>query len=382
MKKNRFIFLLWLLFAAVVWICGGQNAVPAVVLAVLVCIAAEAVIAKQISKKISWDMHCVTSAAKESAVTLKLRVRNDAVFSTSIGEVVLCCKNLLTGETEKRSVGFAVSGKAESEVDAEFTFSHCGKILFKADELRIYDSLGIFAFAKKAAAETATLVLPQLYATRLEISPGQTADIESDEYSMYRSGFDASQTYALREYKEGDPIKNIHWKLSQKSDEIILRELSLPIQNSLLVLIENVELSEQNDFTAAETAAGKFEIAEALGELAVSLSMALCEQKYEHCVAWYEHDKQCAECLEIGTEDELNGAMPQILSAGIQAETMSTAERLASQRGELEYAHIIVITPYAAENRKELPISAECELTWLHAADYLEFREKGIFAEV
>lgn len=378
MKRNRVVFLLSILLGVVVWTVGKQSAVAVLILAAIVCAALEIFIARYVSRRISWDMQCVSSAAKESKVVLRFRVRNVGIFSTSRAVILLQCKNLLTGESELRRIGFAVSGKTETEVSAEFSFYRCGKISFVADEVMIYDSLGLFGFAKKALTETAVLVLPQLYATRLEISPGQAVDLDSDEYSMYRSGFDASQIYALREYKAGDPIKNIHWKLSQKTEEPIVRELSLPIQNSLLILIENVSLDMQDTFDTAKRA----EIAEAIGEIAVSLSMALCEQKYEHQIAWYDHERQYAECCEISSEDELSALMPQILSAELQSERLSTAEQLASQKGILEYAHIIVITPHGAVERDVMPIAAETEMVWIDAGDCRNLREKGIYAEV
>ena len=41
--------------------------------------------------------------------------------------------------------------------------------------------------------------------------------------------------YELRQYQSGDSLKNIHWKLSSKQDELIVREPCEPIFNKLII---------------------------------------------------------------------------------------------------------------------------------------------------
>lgn len=373
MKKNRIIFLLWILGWLLIWLSSGRNEALLIIAASLISAVCDALLALQTVKRLTAELRCSPLAAKGQDVGLCLHLKNASFFSCGRGSLAVECENLLTGERQKHIVGFAASGKSETEISISFSFIHCGRVRFRVYKLSCFDMLGILGFSQSVELETAVLVLPQLYATRLEVSAGQVYDAESSEYSMYRSGFDAGETYALREYKPGDPIKNIHWKLSQKSDELILRELGLPIQNSLLILIENLAADEMSDSYTADTA-------EAMGEIAVSLSMALCEQKYEHRIAWADAAKRQVESCEICSEEDLNTAMSGILSAGLGSGAYGTAEQLAEQKGKLEYAHIIVITPGSAE--PELPQAASAAVIWLHAAEHRMLREKGIYAEV
>ena len=61
------------------------------------------------------------------------------------------------------------------------------------------------------------------------IMPGLRSDCESIEYSAYRSGSDMSEVFGIREYREGDSIRNIHWKLTGKCDDIMIKLPSLPV---------------------------------------------------------------------------------------------------------------------------------------------------------
>ncbi len=62
--------------------------------------------------------------------------------------------------------------------------------------------------------------------------------MDSDEYSMRKAGYDPSETFAIREYQPGDRIRQIHWKLTEKFDSLMVRDYGLPIQNTVLLLLE------------------------------------------------------------------------------------------------------------------------------------------------
>lgn len=53
----------------------------------------------------------------------------------------------------------------------------------------------------------------------------QTGDI----YDGKKSGTDVSEVFGLREYREGDTLQSIHWKLSGKMHQLIVREFGRPV---------------------------------------------------------------------------------------------------------------------------------------------------------
>ena len=42
----------------------------------------------------------------------------------------------------------------------------------------------------------------------------------------------------LRDYREGDRLSRIHWKLSQKMGRTLVKELGLPLSDHLLFLLD------------------------------------------------------------------------------------------------------------------------------------------------
>lgn len=370
MKKSRILYGIWLLVWIFIWIAGQNQTAAFIAAASLLCEAAEIPLTRFISRNISAEIQCSPSLQKNTELQISLSMRNGTRFSCSRGECVISCENLLTAEKSTLTVPFALPGKSEEAVKKSISFPHCGKILLNIKEIRCCDVFGIYRAKMHTERSTASLVLPQLYPTNLSIAPGQVTDIESDEYSQYKAGFDASETYALRSYKQGDSLKQIHWKLSQKADELIVREFGLPIKNSLLILMDNTQ--QENTISAQP------EIAEALGEIAISLSMELCEQNYEHHIAWMDQERNAIRHCEIDGEEALNAAMPDILAAGIREDAQGALARLAE--ANMEYAHIILLTAGNGSMTKLLP--AETNISVLDVREYQTFRENGIYAEV
>ena len=217
MKKNRILFVIWLLLWIVIWIAGQNPVAVLIAIASLLCEAAEIPIVRHFCRNISVDIQCSSSLQKNTETEISMKLNNPTKFSGSRGECELLCENLLTGEKTGMRIPFALPAKSADRVQTGVSFSHCGKIAISVRGIYAYDIFGIYRAKATVECNTASLVLPQLYPTNLRVSPGQITDIESDEYSLYKPGFDASETYALRSYKEGDGMKQIHWKLSQKA---------------------------------------------------------------------------------------------------------------------------------------------------------------------
>ena len=129
-------------------------------------------------------------------------------------------RNLLTGETRKRRL--AMSGVARRKpVELSAPTGHCGLLELRVDRARVYDYLGLFSRRLHPSTPARLLCRPIPAATELPMIPeGQGARPVSGSAVRRAPGDD----YDLREYRPGDPMRSVHWKLSSKWDELIVRE--------------------------------------------------------------------------------------------------------------------------------------------------------------
>ena len=105
---------------------------------------------------------------------------------------------------------------------------HCGTLAMTAQDFVISDPLGFFAFAVKMPPQQEVVTLfPQGGGV---VGPMALENFfpEGDAYSHTRAGNDPSETFNIRPYIPGDRIQLIHWKLSEKLDSTMIRELGHP----------------------------------------------------------------------------------------------------------------------------------------------------------
>ena len=107
---------------------------------------------------------------------------------------------------------------------------HCGRLECRVRRIWVCDCLGLFALPVRPPHPAAVLVEPVPAQTDLPPVPAQKA------LPVPRGFARAGEDYELRDYRPGDSVRAIHWKLSAKQDQLIVRE-PLAGQQPLPVLI-------------------------------------------------------------------------------------------------------------------------------------------------
>ena len=127
----------------------------------------------------------------------------------------------------------------------------CGEISIECAEVWICDIFKLFRRHGKKTDSVRTVIYPK----ELSVSIGTTgyfAGITQEEDMVQnRKGNDPSETFDIREYVPGDDVRSIHWKLSSKTDTLILREASDPMHYQV-VLMPDFGLEQMKNGTTAD----------------------------------------------------------------------------------------------------------------------------------
>ena len=128
-------------------------------------------------------------------------------------------ENLLTGRVQRRRL--SMSGVARRRpADLSAPTGHCGVLELRADKIRVYDYLGLFSRRVPAPPPARLLCRPIPAETPPPLLPEGLGP--SASYGAVRRG--PGEDCDLRDYRPGDPMRAVHWKLSSKWDELIVRE--------------------------------------------------------------------------------------------------------------------------------------------------------------
>ena len=116
-----------------------------------------------------------------------------------------------------------------------FHADHVGVFSPGVRSWQVEDLMGFFRVRRPVDADLfRLLVLPNQFPTDpLVLSPG---DPGSD--SMARATEDLSAPSDIRAYQAGDPMKKIHWKLSLRKQELLVRRFDEPILREVLILMD------------------------------------------------------------------------------------------------------------------------------------------------
>ena len=98
--------------------------------------------------------------------------------------------------------------------------AHCGTTVCRITRCSALDFLGLFRFR-----------VPMPLPCRVTVFPKPVPPEPLPDFSVFRVGTlrpkpggGFSELHEMRAYRPGDPVKSIHWKLSAKRDELIIRE--------------------------------------------------------------------------------------------------------------------------------------------------------------
>ncbi|MBQ5335527.1 MAG: DUF58 domain-containing protein [Oscillospiraceae bacterium] len=173
---------------------------------------------------------------------LLLRNRSSIPAVRAVAELEY--RSTLAGVPQKLMVELPVRPKNTQQVRMSFHAATSGIMEMKLDSVRLYDPLRLFS-VKKTLHDSAQLIVYPEPAVVPDWLPSAPETDDSPEYSKVKPGDDPSEIFDLHKYREGDAISRIHWKLSSKLDELMVKEFSLPLIGQHVLLPFYCMTSEQ-----------------------------------------------------------------------------------------------------------------------------------------
>ena len=119
-----------------------------------------------------------------------------------------------------------------------------GEYVLGIERAEIFDLLRIFRFRMRRAPMCTVIVTPR------RILLDETSALCTDDYdsSITKISFMESGSFAsVRKYEDGDLMKHVHWKLSAKHDELMVKQSEQNLGSSALIITDIHSFSEDND---------------------------------------------------------------------------------------------------------------------------------------
>ena len=240
----------------------------------------------------------VEPMGKGEEFEVRYNLHNKSWFPIVNVNLNLVFSNCFYGKTGEHTLNIPIRAKKDTKVTYPIVMEYCGRFQAEVTEITLLDALGMCT-VKLPIHETAEcLVFPKGEQRNKEAGyvymRGVTEAMESKE-----KGYDFSDISGIREYIPGDKLQDIHWKLSVKKDELMVKER---VSVSAMQLNVLVDLANNNDMSA-----------EGVLELADSITKAFVSQNLPFTVYYYSTNMGELKSTYIGNEIERVQWMEMVL---------------------------------------------------------------------
>ena len=326
--------LTWLVLEALLLVCfawfGSGAALALFGLLILVPLGTIP-ISLHLRKKLKISIEASVSQRKGDEGTITVKLENPTFLSALRVRCDVMVQNQLNRESIKHQILTWAAPRKVQMCRLRVASEYCGRLRAGVSQVVLYDCFGIFGVRCKCNAVTHSTVQAETFEPVVVLVPNPSSTDDSESYSQERPGSDLTDTFQLREYVPGDSPRQIHWKLTNKFDKLIVRDPGLPISKNVLLFWERT--GESNDPARIDAQA----------EVVISLCRSLVDMGIQFTVGWNDTDRNLCITHQIREMDEFVGIIQRLLRATGTNEGVSGAGLLMQTRSDALCAHMVYI---------------------------------------
>lgn len=308
MTNSRIIYFMLLICACLFWVMyRGALSLQLLMVALLLPIL--------LYLLLLWQKHTLTLHIEPTtdAVTanarfqILLHMTSRCPIPIHYVSVALQYSHSITGEDDTLFIHLPGTGRAPQIIRLPFSASCCGKISVHGAEIKIYDPLSLFSFSISCKDAFSLLILPQTNVlTTLPPMPETVISEQSEQFSQHRKGDDPSEIFSVDAYAQGDALSHVHWKLTAKNDEMIIKHFSLPLPDELVLFADYRRCGA--DMASA------MRLHHVLSVCA-SMSHQLLSEEIPHHLCWQPMEAVDSDAFFVDTPERLTHSIREMLSS-------------------------------------------------------------------
>ena len=245
-------------------------------------------------------LHCritfpVSIAECGRPLAARIFIENTSFLPCMKFKCLLEQKNRFLNKKRRKWLRGGMAAAGSSSFDYSVVINNYGSYELRLKKIRVYDLTGLFYADKRLSCSGSVQVLPAMQEIGVHLSEAARNFLgESDCYDEYRPGDDHSELFQVRPFQNGDKIQSVHWKLSAKSGELLVKENSFPKACPAVFLLEYQSGKQKT----AEKANAYLVI---LASIAFSMLDAGCP----FYAAWYSSSRRDAVRVRVDGEESL-----------------------------------------------------------------------------
>lgn len=170
---------------------------------------------------------------KEQGFCYVIQIENTSFFPVSPVRLTGSFPDDKKKSIEQKQLIITLSPFKKMKINFNGVLRYRGMYSATIDVIESFDLLRIFKFKRKLAAKCEIQVLPR----RIDIyRSGESTESSDSDRTLPRKGLDKTDFSSVREYKEGDLMQSVHWKLSAKQNELMVKQFEQNAVNTAVII--------------------------------------------------------------------------------------------------------------------------------------------------
>lgn len=294
MAKYRFFYSVFLIVSTVLMFSykSKLTSVLFLISVILPIVSFILLLMTKLLLKVRIEYRTLT-AEKFENTDISVTVKNRFIVPVSPGMLTGCFPYRNSEKFEQQKVMVSVPPFSSVTINFNSPVKYRGVYRSGIESFVIYDLFKLFRITAKYEHYESFIVLPR----KLVIEPiTDTGDGDSETLSQNSFSLDKNAFASIREYRNEDSIKNVHWAMSAKHDKLMVKQMERSIGGSCVIIPDlNEYFPFEND---------NAEATDSIIEVLLALNLSLISMKQSCVNAWYSPaDKQC-EQYTVKTEED------------------------------------------------------------------------------
>lgn len=251
MWKNRTGYIAMLVMTNGLFFHFGRPFLLGMLIFLLVLPVVLLILLKTDARKIQLEFQIRSGARAEKEVPTELQIHANGRLYASGGILVEMKIHNLMFDTQEQKNLFLEPIEGGEHYPFQMSIPLCGEVSMECGRIRLYDLLKLFHVEIQPFQQKRTVVYPEQVSLQVELETQTKGAFSEEGLTQNRKGNDPSEMYDIREYLPGDDVRAIHWKLSSKTDGLILRQPGAAMHYQI-ALMPDFSKEENDVITDAE----------------------------------------------------------------------------------------------------------------------------------
>lgn len=213
-----------------------------------------------------------------------------------------------------------VSMHGLEEMTLPISSEYSGDIQVSIDTIEYLDLSGLFTIRKSIESMGELVVMPSVSEEAVSKKSGFQAGMSELDESQAK-GNDFAEVTDMREYRPGDRIKDIHWKLSAKKEQLMVKERTSVAQSQIILVLDM---------------SGKRNITEEVLAVAYSVTRSFLAEYVPVRVLWWNETLYDFEEVMINSAAEVDKQYVTILHNLVLTQKQDLVRLVSSLRPRLQ----------------------------------------------